>query len=125
MTYTLIIQGRLDGLNEYTAACRSNAYLAAKTKRWNEDIIHAAITACLRGIHITRPVYMRYRWYEVNMRRDKDNIAFGKKFIQDALVQRGVLAGDGWKHIVGFSDDFAVDKQRPRVEVSIEEVTPC
>lgn len=65
----------------------------------------------------------RYTWYEPNKRRDKDNISsFGRKVIQDALVQCGVLEGDGWKHVAGFSDRFEVDKTNPRIEVLIREV---
>ena len=33
---TLIIPGRLSGLNEYTKACRSNRYVGAKMKKENE-----------------------------------------------------------------------------------------
>ena len=31
---------------------------------------------------------------------------------------------DGWKHITGFSDAFAVDADHPRIEVEIEEDRP-
>lgn len=56
------------------------------------------------------------------MRRDLDNISsFGRKVIQDALVNAAVLKGDGWKHVVGFSDRFEVDKKNPRIEVKIIE----
>ena len=55
-------------------------------------------------------------------RRDKDNIAFAKKFIQDALVKEKVLENDGWAQIDSWTDAFAVDAQRPRVEVELEEV---
>lgn len=56
------------------------------------------------------------------MRRDLDNISsFGRKVIQDALVNAAVLKGDGWKHVVGFSDRFEVDKENPRIEVRIIE----
>lgn len=48
--------------------------------------------------------------------------AFGRKVIQDALVETHVLKNDGWKEIVGFRDDFYIDKENPRVEVEIEEV---
>lgn len=47
-------------------------------------------------------------------------IAFAKKFILDALVGAGVLRGDGWKHISGFTDRFKVSKEDPRIEVEIE-----
>ena len=65
---------------------------------------------------------MRYLWVEKNRRRDKDNISsFGRKVIQDALVKMGVLRNDGWENIEGFSDNFAVDKGKPRIEIEIEE----
>lgn len=72
---------------------------------------------------IERPVYMEYTWYERNKRRDLDNISsFGRKVIQDALVQTRVLVNDGWNEIVGFSDQFYVDAANPRIEVLIREV---
>lgn len=65
---------------------------------------------------------MHYTRYEPNKRQDKDNISsFGRKVIQDSLVQYGVLKDDGWKHVVGFSDRFEVDKENPRIEVKIIE----
>lgn len=39
--------------------------------------------------------------------------------IQDALVHYGILEGDSWKHIAAFTDNFAVDTDNPRVEVTI------
>ena len=71
---------------------------------------------------ITKPVYITYKWYEPNKKRDLDNIAFAKKFVQDALVTNGILENDGWANIVGFCDEFYVDKENPRVEVEIMEV---
>ena len=65
---------------------------------------------------------MEYLWVEPNRRRDLDNISsFGRKVIQDALVDTGVLKDDGWKYVVGFSDKFDVDKKNPRIEVLIRE----
>lgn len=123
MEYLLVIRGRLDNLNDYTKACRTNAYSGAKLKAKNEKIVKCAIYEQLKRIKITKAVYMRYSWYEINKRRDLDNISsFGRKIIQDALVETHVLQGDGWKNIVGFSDDFYVDKENPRIEVEIKEV---
>ena len=51
-----------------------------------------------------------------------DNISsFGRKVIQDALVDCGVLKNDGWKNISGFTDMFFVDSQNPRIEVILKE----
>jgi len=65
------------------------------------------------------PVVLEYRWIEPNRRRDKGNIRGGEKFVSDALVEAGILAGDGWKYVAYIVDRFDVDKTRPRVEVSI------
>lgn len=117
----LVIKGRLCGLNEYIEAERRNRYKAATMKREGEAIVGWGIKAC-RLKKVSQPVLMRYRWFEPNQKRDKDNITFGRKIIQDALVKMGILQGDGWKHIVGFTDEFYVDKKDPRIEVEITEV---
>ena len=44
---------------------------------------------------------------------------FGKKFINDGLVKAGVLKDDSRKYIDGFTEQFLIDKDSPRVEVSI------
>lgn len=76
----------------------------------------------MRGIRIVKPVELDYLWVAKDKRTDRDNIAFAKKFVQDALVKCGVLEDDGWKYVVGFSDRFEVDKDNPRIEVKIREV---
>lgn len=120
---SLTIPGRLPGLNEYIAAERSDRYKAAKLKRDTEQRIRLAAKIQLRGIHFHGPVIMHYTRVERDCRRDKDNIAFAKKFVQDALVQAKILENDGWKEIKHFTDDFAVDKKNPHVEIRIEEVS--
>ena len=121
---TITIPGRLAGANEYILKCRTNRVAAASFKHKQEKIVQAAVYDCLqhKPRPYDRPVVIHYRWYEQNKRRVKDNIAFAHKFIQDAFVEIGLLAGDGWAYIAGFTDDFSVDSKRPRIEVSIEEV---
>lgn len=118
--YKIIIPGTLPGLNDYIDAERSNKYQAAKLKRQTEEMIVMCIWEQMPGVEISEPVHIEYHWYEPNRRRDKDNIAFAKKFIQDALVKAGVLGNDGWQEIVSFEDKFGVDKENPRVEIVIE-----
>lgn len=122
MEYKLIIPGRLPGLNEYVSAERANRYKGAKLKSRSERIISDEIAMQLKGIQIKNPVEMHYLWIERDMRRDRDNVAFAKKFVQDALVGARVLANDDCKHVVGFSDRFGVDKDNPRIEITIREV---
>lgn len=122
MEYRLIIPGRLPGLNEYISAERANRYKGAKLKSRSERIISDEIAMQLKGVRIKNPVEMHYLWIERDMRRDRDNVAFAKKFVQDALVDAGVLVNDDCKHVVGFSDRFEVDKKNPRIEVLIKEI---
>lgn len=123
MEYKLIIPGALPNLNDYIAAERTNRHKGAKMKADSGNIVAVAIRQCLRGVRIDNPVFMEYTWIEPSRRRDKDNISsFGRKVIQDALVDTGVLKDDGWKHVVGFSDRFEVDRKNPRIEVLIKEI---
>jgi Holliday junction resolvase RusA-like endonuclease len=122
MKYTLTIPYTLPGLNEYTSANRSNAFQAAKFKKDVEGPLIMIIQSQLRGIKITKQVNIKHWWYEKNQRRDKDNIAFAKKFIWDALVRAGTLKNDGWKEIAEFRDFVLLDQVDPRVVVEIEEV---
>lgn len=117
-----IIPGKLPGLNDYTANNRGNKYSGAKIKKGCDRLIQVEIRRQLGSLKLSSPVSISYHWHEQNKRRDKDNIAFAKKFINDALVKSGVLAGDGWRNIKGFSDYFYVDPKNPRIEIEIEEV---
>lgn len=120
---TLIIYGRMIGLNEYINFERSNRFQAAKAKKDAEQLVHFAAKKSLGGWRQRSPVIMHYHWFEPNRRRDKDNISsYGRKIIQDTLVKGGWLNNDGWNDIVSFTDDFAVDKKNPRIEVEIEEI---
>ena len=125
MEYKLVIPGRLDGLNTYTAANRTNPNKGGKVKRDNEDTIIWCIRQQLRVVHIEKPVIIYYRFYELNMRRDGDNIlSCATKFIQDSLTATHVLAEDNRKCIPHFYHDIFVDKENPRIEVIITELTP-
>jgi Holliday junction resolvase RusA-like endonuclease len=123
MDYKFIIMGRLDSLNEYTEANRTNPYKGGKMKKDNENTVIWSIRQHLNNLHIDKPVIIHYCFYEPNKRRDKDNIlSAAMKFIQDSLVKCKVLKNDGWNEIENFTHDFKVDKNNPRIEVILEEV---
>lgn len=125
MEYKFIIPGRLEGLNNYTAANRTNPHKGGKVKRDNEDHVIWCIRQQLRGIHIEKPVLIYYRFYEKDRRRDGDNIlSCAAKFVQDSLTKTRVLAEDNRNCIPHFYHDVFVDKENPRIEVTITELTP-
>lgn len=112
------INFRLPSLNEYINVCRDNRFAAAKMKRE----IQTAIWADIRSAKLPRywePVVIHFTWIEPNRRRDLDNVAFGKKFILDALVEAGKLPDDGQKYVIGFTDTFEIG-DRSAVIVEIE-----
>lgn len=117
----LLIPFLLPGLNEYIEADRNSRYKGADMKRKQQRAVAAVFRRQIRK-PLREPVVMRYLWVERNRRRDKDNISsFGRKVIQDALVEIGALRNDGWGNISRFTDDFTVDRKCPRVEIEIEE----
>ena len=117
---TLIIKGRLDNLNDYTKECRSSKYAGNDCKARNEEKITGFIEEQLFGVHFQGKTYLHFRWIERNSMRDLDNVCFAKKFILDALVRNKVIETDGWKGVWGFTDEFDVDAEDPRIEVVIE-----
>lgn len=120
MEIKLTIPGRLDNLNDYTNECRANKFGGGKCKKRNEEHITEALEDQIKGIHFEGRVYMRFKWYEPNRQRDLDNVCFAKKFILDVLVREKVLVTDGWRGIIGFTDEFDVDAEHPRIEIFIE-----
>lgn len=122
MEKILIINGQLNSLNDYTRACRTNRYTGAKMKSDNEAIVSLYIRMQLNGVHFPNKVALDFKWYEPNRRRDPDNVCFAHKFILDALVNNGIIKGDSQKYITGLNDDFFVDREFPRIEVTIREV---
>ena len=116
----IIIPGTLPGLNEYIDAERSNKYAAARLKKNAQELIvrHIRYQA---SVAYAAPVVVAIRWMEPNRKRDKDNIAFAKKFILDALREAGTIGGDGWCHIEGFQDHFGVvgEGDDPFIEVQV------
>ena len=125
MKQSFTIPGRLDGMNEYTAACRSHYKMGWRMKRDNQDLVgRAAVNAHLKPHK--GAVVIRYRFFEKANRgkmRDKSNIAgFAVKVIEDALQEVGIIQNDNWKYMAGYSCAFWRVTENPRIEVEIEDV---
>jgi hypothetical protein len=117
---------RLYALNE---TLRMHPQVRNRNKKQLEEYIgwkvkEAGLARC------TAPVWLDYLWVMPDARRDKSNVAAGgRKIIEDALgplTKRnprgmGILRGDGWHDIIGWRDRFAIDREHPRIEVTITE----
>lgn len=94
---------KLPSLNEYIRACRNNRYDGAKMKKWVESDLAIFVN---RLPFFDFPIAIHFIWIEGNKKRDLDNIAFGKKFILDAMVKCGKLKDDNRKCVTSFIDTF-------------------
>ena len=116
-----IIKGRLDGLNDYTRANRTNRYGGNSMKKRNEELVFKALQDYkVKPIDEGFPCSLTIYWYEPNQRRDIDNITFATKFIQDAMVKAGIIPDDSQKFIDNLNHKVYVDKDNPRIEVIIK-----
>lgn len=130
MEYKFTIAGEYYGkntmpdLNNYLSECSRHPQAGGKMKRDYMMIASNAIRRQLNHVKIPGRVKIHYRYYETSKRRDPSNIsAFAIKVIEDALQKCGVISNDGWANIAGYSQDFFVDKDNPRIEVTITEVS--
>lgn len=115
---TIILYGKLPSLNDYTYACRSHWSKGAKFKKEVEENIERQLLQ-YRFFRINEKVILNYHWIEPNKKRDLDNIMSAQKFIQDSLVSMGILQNDGWANIGKINHSFSVDKNNPRIEITI------
>lgn len=129
MEYKFTIQGIYFGdncfpdLNNYIYENARHPQCGAKMKREYMMIACSAIRKQLARVSISGAVKIHYRLYEASKKRDPSNCAaFAVKVIEDALQKCGVISNDGWANIAGYSQDFFVDKDNPRIEVTITEV---
>lgn len=118
-----VIKGKLDGLNEYIRACRANRYKGAEMVKKNERLVMAYILQAVNFGEVYEvknyPIKLNINWYEMDNRRDIDNITFATKFIQDSLVRTGILEDDSRKYINQVNHTVFTDKENPRIEVEI------
>lgn len=118
----MTVEGRLPGLNEYLTACGRNPKAGGRMKR---DAVNDLCNAIRKQVGKWRPkgpIIAHFVFYEPDKRRDKDNItSFFSKCFFDALQRCGVIKNDGWGEIENYTHDFYVDKDRPRVEIFLED----
>lgn len=120
-TQRLWIPFSLPGQNEIIKACKGSfgkgRVYSAKKRQISAQIGLAIFASRLRPVPACA---VHFTWHERTKRRDPDNITAGQKFVFDALVEAGVIPGDGWAHVKGISHDWATS-ERPGVWVFIEE----
>lgn len=118
--YSFEIPGTMPQLNDYIRVERANRYAAASLKKKTHEKVLEALQDPPR---FTTPVHVCFKWYRPNRRTDKDNVAFAKKFILDALQIAGVIENDKWAMCTPYDGGFYIDKENPRTVVIISKAT--
>lgn len=117
------IRTKVPTLNEYIKAERANRYIAAKLKADTQEEIGWEILAAAPRCFSPKPIEtvsdMTVVFILADKRKDYDNVMFGLKFIQDALVARGILHDDSPKWLNPPRVFFAYDAADPRIIVEI------
>lgn len=116
-TYVLTIPYKFPSLNEYTNACRKNAYAGANMKKKVQNSIGYFINQLPV---FENPIKIKFTWYEGNRKRDPDNVIFAKKFILDAMIECGKIKNDGRKQIKSFRESIVTGDEW-KVVMEIEE----
>ena len=113
-----VIPGQLPDLNRIINTSKRHwGGYAREKRRYTRQVALLAQAAGLRPI--SRPISIKFTWICKDRRKDKDNVRVGAKYILDGLVEAGVLRGDGWNQIQGFTDHFGIDRKNPRIEVEL------
>lgn len=122
----ITIEGRFPSMNDFIDAnriTRGKFNKGNELKKQTQETMLSSLLVAQKGLKIDKPIYLHYEFYEPNKKRDLDNVsAFFIKCFQDALVKAGIIENDTQKHIQGFSVDFFTDRERPRIEIEIEEI---
>ncbi len=114
------VPGRFPGLNEYVAACKVPQARARMKRECDARVVSACRAAsCPR---MAPPVAVTVDCYEADARRDADNVqGMARKFVLDGLQAAGVLGNDSRRWVPQPPGGVvAVDRERPRVVVTVE-----
>lgn len=114
----IVVPGELPAQNEIIKAAKSSPYAYSRMKKDSTN----TITWLSKNKANMDRIWLDITYVCKNRRKDPDNIAAAKKFILDGLVAAGVIPNDGWNEIAGWTEDFKIDKQNPRIEIVIKEV---
>lgn len=117
--HKMVIPGTLPTLNEIVDAGKQHwgCYAKMKEEETNKVAWVAKQLPEMKAVRLSITYFCRDR------RTDPDNLAAGKKFILDGLVKAGVLKNDGWEQVKSFQESWEVDKDEPRIEVILEDVS--
>lgn len=116
-----------------------NSLLENQIKRWdsrlkklivtnpekakNDRLCEKFIRQQLKGVHIDKPVWIKYSFYVPNKKQDRSNTAAALiKSFEDALQHCKVVRNDCYDLMLTYELYFEVDRKNPRIVCEINVV---
>ncbi len=112
-----IIKGSLPSMNEIIEAAKSHYGTYSKMKKEYTELVKYSAY----GLKPCSKATLIIKYYCKDKRKDKDNIAAGKKFILDGLQAAQIISNDNWVGVEAWKEEFYTDKTNPRIEVEVIE----
>lgn len=92
-------------------------------KKRNDETMIKQIRFAQELKDIKTPIVIHYAFYVKDKRRDRMNIASAAdKSFEDALQKCGYIRNDGWNDVLNATFEFHIDKENPRIEITITEI---
>lgn len=118
MMQIIHIDGMPPNLNKYR---NMHFHALDKEKKQWEKVIAALVQE--QQIQPMTKIHMRYEfWFKDKRRRDADNYSCCAKFIQDGLVDAGILQDDDFEHVVSLTVCQGGISKRPHILIHMEDV---
>ena len=119
MEQTLRVEGIPPNLNEYR---RIHFRTIAKKKiEWAQQIKQHLLE---QGISPMNKIIQRYEFFFRDKRdHDPDNYSCCAKFINDSLVENGIIPNDNFDHIIHFTVSQGGFSKRPYILIHMTEVS--
>ena len=118
MQQKFVIKGRFPSRNELENLSRQHWSLGHKKKKEMTNTVYYACKAQKLRKYRNEKIKLLCRFYEINNRRDPDNIFSGAiKAILDGIVKAGIINDDSQRYIKSIAFELAIDRNNPRIEV--------
>ena len=126
MEYRITIYGFDSGLNEVLNGVHFDYRLKRvvnPVKKKNDETMIKQLRFRSDLKEIKTPIVIHYAFYVKDKRRDRMNIASAADMsFEDALQKVGFIRNDGFNDVLNCTFEFHVDKEKPRIEITITEV---
>jgi hypothetical protein len=99
---------------------REHYQQVAKCNLWYHELVEVE----MEGLKpLKPPIHVHYKIFLSNKKADGDNVSgVVRKFVTDGLVECGIIPGDTYDIVVSASEEYHLDKEFPRCEITIKEI---